>query len=107
METINYIKHLNAVFKRFSEDSRITPLHRSLYLALFELWNQKFFPKIFMINRSVVMKLSKIRSRTTYHKRLTELNSFGYIAYYPSHDVFKGSEIELFYFGKELDHEMD
>ncbi|SHG15552.1 hypothetical protein SAMN05444483_105158 [Salegentibacter echinorum] len=107
MEKINYIRHLNGIFEQFSKDQRITVVHRSLYLAIFEIWNRKFFQEVFMINRQQVMGLAKIRSRTTYHKHLNELHNFGYLIYFPSHDILKGSKIRMYYFGKELDQEMN
>lgn len=98
METINYIKHLNAVFVHISKDSRLNPTHISLYFALFYLWNTNFFRDEFYINRDDVMKLSKIGSRTTYHRCIKELNHWSYFDYLPSHNSFHGSKIRMFNF---------
>ena len=98
MENINYIKHLNAVFVHVSKDSRLNPTHISLYFALFYLWNTNFFRDEFYINRDDVMKLSKIGSRTTYHRCIKELNHWSYFEYMPSHNSFHGSKIRMFNF---------
>ncbi|TYQ00209.1 hypothetical protein C7447_101819 [Tenacibaculum adriaticum] len=98
MGTINYIKHLNAVFVNISKDSRLNPTHISLYFALFYLWNVNFFRDEFYINRDDVMKLAKIGSKTTYHRCIKELNHWMYFEYLPSHNSFHGSKIRMFNF---------
>ena len=97
---MNYIKQLNAAFQQlFSEDSRLNPTHVSLYMALFQLWNITRFAKVFYINRQEVMQLSKIGSKSTYHKCLTDLTNWKYIEYLPSHNMYKGSEMRMPIFG--------
>lgn len=107
MEAINYIKHLNAVFVHISKDSRLNPTHISLYFALFYLWNINYFRAEFYINRDDVMGLSKIGSRTTYHRCIKELHHWRYFEYLPSHNSFHGSKIRMFNFctsdGQALD----
>lgn len=99
MEQINYIKHLNAVFLQFSKDGRLNPTHISLYVALFQLWNNYHFPDNFHINREEVMQFSKIGSKTTYHRCIKELHYWKYLLYEPSHNPFHGSKIKMFNFG--------
>ena len=99
MQEINYIKHLNAVFSQFSKDSRLNPTHISLYIALFQLWNLNRFLEEFFINRDEVMQLSKIGSKSTYHRCIKELNHWKYIVYFPSHNPYRGSKIKMFKFG--------
>ncbi|TMU50756.1 hypothetical protein [Flagellimonas algicola] len=99
MEHINYIKHLNGVFEQFSKDSRLNPTHISLYVALFQLWNNNFFKEEFYINREEVMAYSKIGSKSTYHRCIKDLSHWKYIMYTPSHNPFKGSRIKMFDFG--------
>ncbi|WP_422351019.1 hypothetical protein [Flagellimonas sp.] len=99
MENINYIKHLNGVFGQFSRDSRLNPTHISLYVALFQMWNNNFFKEEFYINREEVMTFSKIGSKSTYHRCIKELSHWNYILYAPSHNPFKGSRIKMFDFG--------
>ena len=99
MEDVNYIKHLNGVFMQFSKDSRLNPTHISLYIALFQLWNNSFFKGEFYINREEVMDYSKIGSKSTYHRCIKELSHWNYLLYSPSHNPFKGSRIKMFDFG--------
>lgn len=99
MEQINYIKHLNAVFLQFSKDGRLNPTHISLYIALFQLWNNYHFPDNFHIIREEVMQFSKIGSKTTYHRCIKELHHWKYLLYQPSHNPFHGSKIKMFNFG--------
>ncbi len=99
MEEINYIKHLNGVFENFVKDKRLNPTHISLYIALFQLWNNNFFKLEFYINREEVMVLAKIGSKSTYHRCIKELSHWNYILYTPSHNPFKGSRIKMFNFG--------
>ena len=99
MEQINYIKHLNAVFLQFSKDGRLNPTHISLYVALFQLWNNYHFPVNFHINREEVMQFSKIGSKTTYHRCIKDLHHWKYLLYEPSHNPFHGSKIKMFNFG--------
>ena len=110
MNQINYIKHLNGVFFKFSRDNRLNPTHISLYIALFQLWNNNRFPDGFYINREELMQYSKIGSKSTYHRCIKELSYWNYLIYYPSHNPFKGSRIKLFDLGTssrqvvDLDH---
>ncbi len=99
MQEINYIKHLNGVFEQFSKDSRLNPTHISLYVALFQIWNNNFFKDEFYINREEVMDFSKIGSKSTYHRCIKELSHWNYLLYTPSHNAFKGSRIKMFNFG--------
>lgn len=105
--TMNYIKHLNGVFIQFSKDRRLNPTHISLYIALFQFWNHNRFPKDFLINREEVMSLSKIGSKSTYHKCIRDLSTWKYIRYTPSHNPFKGSRVRLFNFETSSKQEVD
>jgi hypothetical protein len=107
MKDVNYISHLNGVLQKFAKDDKICPAHRSLYLAFFEVWNQNHFPKKLMINSKRLMKLAKIRSRTTYHKLLQDLKILGYLQYHPSNNPQIGSLIEMFRFDTQPDQNMD
>jgi len=98
MKHTNYIKHLNTVFIQFSKDSRLNPTHISLYVALFQIWNNNRFTEEFYVNRNEVMSFSKIGSKTTYHRCIKELDHWNYLKYIPSHNPFKGSRIKMFNF---------
>jgi len=107
MSNVNYIAHLNAFFMKIAKDTRLNPTHISLYMALFKYWNSYRFPNDFIIIRDEVMKLSKIGSKSTYHRCLKQLDTWNYIRYKPSHNSFKGSRVSLFIFrttsGQPLD----
>ena len=63
MQNVNFIKHLKGVFLQFSKDNRLNPTHISLYIALFQIWNNNRFLEDFYINREEVMRFSKIGSK--------------------------------------------
>jgi len=107
MANVNYIAHLNTFFMTISKDARLNPTHISLYMALFNIWNINRFPSDFIIIRDEVMKLSKIGSKSTYHRCLKQLDAWKYIQYIPSHNSFKGSRISLFIFGTTAKLPMD
>ncbi len=86
------------MFQQFSKDNRLNPTHVSLYMAFFQLWNHNRFPEQFHVNREEVMNLSKIGSKSTYHRCLKELNHYKYLIYHPSHNPFKGSQINMLVF---------
>lgn len=103
---MNYIRHLTDFYKRTGNDERLNPNHISLYMALFQFWNQTRFRNSFPICRMEVMQLSKISSLNTYHKSIRDLNDFGYIKYYPSHNSAQGSSIKMYEFDT-TDHTTD
>jgi hypothetical protein len=96
---MNYIKHLSAVLESISGDTRLNTSHVSLYMALFQLWNQNRFENPVSINRMDTMRISKIGSRVTYHRCLKDLSEWNYFKYYPSHNPMKGSLIDMYIFG--------
>ncbi len=99
MSKTNYIRHLSQVYVLISDDNNLNSTHISVYMALFQLWNINRFNNPFYINRGDVMRLSKIGSKSTYHKCLRDLDKWKYIVYYPSHNPLKGSKIKLYNYG--------
>jgi len=99
MEKVNYISHLNEAFERFNNDIRIKQGHITLYLAFFQKWNREFFKKTLTVNRELIMERAKIRSKTTYHNYLRDLNDWGYLHYFPSFHPARGSRIKMPKFG--------
>ena len=98
--SVNYIKHLSGVFEKFSGDQRVSAYHISLYVALFQLWNINRFSNPLLIIRSEVMQISRISSKSTYHRCVRELESFGYIEYQPSKNAMIGSKVNILSFEK-------
>lgn len=91
----------------FSKDNRLNPSHISLYMALFQIWNDYHFKPSFYINRAETMDLSKLGSKTTYHRCIKELSHWKYILYEPSHNPFRGSRIRMFNFGTTSELPLD
>ncbi|WP_026935021.1 hypothetical protein [Christiangramia echinicola] len=92
---MNYIKLLNAAFEKFFFDDRLNPTHISLYMALFQEWNSSRFADGFFVNRRELMHMAKIGSKSTYHRCITDLDSWSYLSYFPSYNPYKGSKIKM------------
>ena len=92
---MNYIKHLTGFFEKVSIDFELNPTHISLYMAIFQLWNQNRFQNPIGISRDELMRISKIASTATFHKCMKELSIKGYVIYSPSYNPFKGSTLEV------------
>ena len=92
---MNYIKHLTGFFEKVSIDFELNPTHISLYMAVFQLWNQNRFQNPIGISRDELMRISKISSTATFHKCIKELSTKGYVIYSPSFNPFKGSTLEV------------
>ncbi|RFS20074.1 hypothetical protein DVR12_20355 [Chitinophaga silvatica] len=91
----NYIKHLNSFFAKVWTDDRLNSNHISLYMALFQIWNQYRFSSPFPIIREEVMRLSRIKSKDTYVKCLRQLHDRAYIVYQPSGQMFAPSLVSI------------
>jgi len=92
---MNYIKHLTGFFEKVSADYDLNPTHISLYMAIFQLWNQNRFQNPISISRDELMRISKIASSATYHKCMKDLTEREYVIYKPSFNPFKGSILEV------------
>ena len=103
---MNYIKLLNAAFEKFYFDDRLNPTHISLYMALFQEWNSSRFATEFYVNRRDLMLASKIGSKSTYHKCVTDLHSWDYLSYFPSNNPYKGSKIKMSIIGTSDEPDM-
>ena len=77
--------------KRMGDDVRILPIHLGLTMALLYHHNGDLFADCFHASRRKLMVFSGIKSVTTYHKYLTELVRYGYLAYTPSWHPTKAS----------------
>ena len=92
---MNYIKHLTGFFEKVSVDYDLNPTHISLYMAIFQLWNQNRFQNPISISRDELMRISKIASTASYHKCMKDLTEREYVIYKPSFNPFKGSILEV------------
>ncbi len=57
------------------------------------------FKNTISIHREDTMRLSKIGSKNTYHKCISELSQWGFFLYCPSHNPMKGSTVKMYKFG--------
>jgi len=92
---MNYIKQLTGFFDRVVLDQNLNPTHVSLYIALFQYWNLNRFQNPISITRDDIMSISKICSKSTYHKCMRDLHDKGYVIYSPSFNPFRGSLVEM------------
>lgn len=90
---MNYIQHLNKIFREFALHDDLRPYHISLYLALFMAWNEKIFPKEIFFYRGEMMKRSKIKTPSQYHKAIKDLHNWNFIFYTPSKNPITGSSV--------------
>lgn len=90
-----YLPQMTDFFSAIGIDDRISYPHIVLYMALFQCWNKNEFINPIPISRSLIMKLSKINSKTTYHKYMKDLTDFGYINYSPSYHPILGTTVSL------------
>ena len=85
------IEALTQFYQAIGEDSRISPTHISVYMALFQCWHLNGFQNPVPITRREVMQAAKISGLATYHHCIRDLNTFGYIMYQPSYNPAKSS----------------
>ena len=95
------VKELTRFYQAIREDNRITTSHISLYMALFELWNQNNFRGAVDISRRGVMEAAKINGLATFHKCIKDLCELGYIQYRPSRNPAVPSQVEFTELGTE------
>jgi len=88
-------KNCNHIFEQLEKDIRINVWHMALILAILRLAYIQDNATIIRVSRSVLMKLSHIRTLPTYHKYFKELQEFGYITYSPSYHPGFRSTITL------------
>lgn len=78
-----------------SQQERITAHHISLFVSIYSIYESNSFASQFQVSRQKLMNLSKIQSKTTYHKCLNDLIDSGYILYQPSYHPHKGSKMAI------------
>lgn len=90
---MNYIKHLNYWFELLRNNVEAKPTHIALYVTLFQQWNQGRFPQTFIINRTELMNLSKIGSKTVYSNCMSDMHRWGWVHYTPSYSNYGSSTV--------------
>ncbi|PSL33275.1 hypothetical protein [Chitinophaga ginsengisoli] len=92
---INYIRHLTAFYTLLHEHERLRANDISLYMALFQLWNQQRFPVSLSVSRSLIIEFCRIGSHHTYLQCLKRLHESGFLVYEPSEKLFSPSVIKM------------
>ncbi|WON93753.1 hypothetical protein [Sphingobacterium sp. UGAL515B_05] len=79
---------------KVQNDIAIDTKHIALYMAiLFKCINAQ--KEKIVVDRSELMRLSKISSTATYYRKMAILNHYGYIGYYPSQANDMPTTVEL------------
>lgn len=81
--------------RKLNSDVRIGSIHLVLSVALCDAWATADFSRFFNVKRASLMRVARIRSIATYHKAIKDLQTFGYIKYYPSYNPAKPSQVEV------------
>lgn len=89
------IKQLTSFYDAIKDDARIGPTHISLYMALFQFYNQNGWTNPVAIGRKKIMEAAKISGLGTFHKSIKDLCDFGYIRYFPSYNSKIKSKVFL------------
>lgn len=89
------MKQLDAFFNKAQQVNCFLPSHICLYLCLFRRWQQQQFQNPLYVSRALLMRHSKISSKTTYHKCLNDLCLYGFIRYHPSYHPAVQSSVFL------------
>lgn len=71
----------------------ITAHHISLFVSIYSIYESNNYANHFQVSRRKLMQLSKIHSKTTYHKCLKDLIDKGYILYEPTYHPLDGSKM--------------
>jgi len=103
---MNYVQHTRAVHQQLLAQAACRPHHVSLYMALFHQWNAQRFPAFLPINRSALMREAFIGSRATYTAALRDLQTWGFIAYYPTRDHVRGTQVRMHELGAGVGPQM-
>jgi ubiquinone/menaquinone biosynthesis C-methylase UbiE len=97
-----YNEALQEFFRTSKDDGRLTPVHISLYFALFCIWVRNDGRNPIVVTRQKLMKYAKIKSTATYTKCIYDLQKFSYLSYRPSYHPEYGSSVTLHSEGIEL-----
>lgn len=95
-ETTNkYNEALTCFFRKAKDDVRLSPVHISLYFALFRYWLRNGGKNPISVSRRKLMRCAHIKSTATYTRAIYDLQSFQYVTYQPSYHPAIGSIILL------------
>ena len=86
---------LDEFLQRAALDDRLTSMHISLYVAIFQRWVAAGAHDPVRATRLSLMQAGKIGSKGTYHRCIRELRNYGYIHFQHSNHPTAGSLIGL------------
>lgn len=89
------VKEITEFMDRAWSDSRLGPMHVSLYMAILYCWLQQGGAGPARVSGKELMPLAKIGGSTPMYKSLRELHEFGYIRYQPSFNPAEKSKVYL------------
>ena len=87
------IPEIDYFFSAIREDSRINPVHISLFMAIIQTWSANDWQNPIIVLAKDLMHLAKISGIATYYKCIKELHEYGYIKYKPSHNCYARSQV--------------
>jgi hypothetical protein len=92
---MNNLEQLNNFLQRVTSDTNLSTAHVGVCTALAVAWINSGFVNPFNISRSRLMSAARIKSKTTYHKVISDLTIFKYLKYNPSYHPAKGSQVQI------------
>ena len=82
-------------YRMMVSDDRLRPQHICLYFAILSIATGDVKGDTVVVTRRALMEISRLSSKATYHRCMRELETYGYIQYYPSYNPFLGSRVVL------------
>lgn len=92
---MNNIEQLNSFLQRVTSDVNLSTTHIGICTALAVVWIDSGFVNPFNTSRSRLMRAARIKSKTTYHKVISDLTALNYVTYEPSYHPGKASRIYI------------
>ena len=92
MKTVSEITNF---MERAKKDSRLGPVHVSLYLAILYCWLMQGGEGPARVSGKELMPIAKIGGLGSLYKSLRELHDYGYIGYRPSYNAREKSSVFL------------
>jgi hypothetical protein len=88
-------QYFGKFYEVIGHDTRIGPVHVSVYMALLYLWEKQGYVNPIHIFSRDVMPMAKITGIATYYRTMKELNKYGYIKYISTYDRILGSLVYI------------
>lgn len=95
IKRVKEVRAISDFMERAEKDSRLGPMHISLYMAILYCWMRQGGEGPARVSGKELMPISKIGGPRPMYKSLQELHEFGYIEYAPSYNAREKSRIYL------------